>query len=497
MTVFKESWYYIRMKKLVPALLLSFLLILLSSLISYSAVISPEIETTLARTGTEQEIPVIITLKDKVDLTLFKDGDKDLLRPKLIKALLEKADSTQTPIKAFLAERGVKQIRSLWAINGVLFKATPRVIREVAEQPNIERIRLDQIQTFRDRFRGIRKYSPRLRSKVRTPPKKIDIPSESPVISADAKSEWNLSAIHASELWSKGPNGQGVVVANLDTGVDFDHPDLKSKWRGGKNSWFDPYGEHETPFDANGHGTQTMGIMIGGHAGGTAIGVAPGAKWIAVKIYNDSGQTSLGHCHLGFQWLLDPDGNPETDDSPDTVNFSWGFNQYTNKCVNEFDEDVRVLKAAQVTVIFAGGNEGPHPSTSLSPANHIGSLSVGAIEKSMHIATFSSRGPSACDGGVYPTLVAPGVIVKTADLTFNGVFPNSSATVTGTSFAAAHVTGAMALLKSAFPHLTISELESALRESAQDLGETGADHIYGYGMINLMAAYDYLLSRKK
>jgi len=485
------------MKRIVVSALLIFLFLLLINTPARAGVISPELEETLVKTGTEQEIPVIITLKDKVDLTLFKDEDKGLLRSKLIKALREKADSTQVPIKAFLDERGVKQIRSLWAINGMLFKATPHVIREVADQPNIERIRLDQIQRFRDRFRGIRKHSQGLRSKARTPPKKIDIPSESQVISADAKAEWNLSAIHASELWSKGPTGQEVVVANLDTGVDFDHPDLKSKWRGGKNSWFDPYGEHKTPFDANGHGTQTMGIMIGGFAGGTAIGVAPGAKWIAVKIYNDAGQTSLGHCHLGFQWLLDPDDNPEIDDLPDIVNFSWGFNQYVNQCNPEFLEDIRILKAAQIAVVFAGGNEGPGSSTSLSPANHVDSLSVGAIDQSLKTSPFSSRGPSACDSSIYPKVIAPGVSIRTTDLTLRGSFPNSYATVTGTSFAAAHASGAMALLKSAFPQLTISEIESALKESAQDLGEPGADNTYGHGMINLMAAYDYLLSRKK
>lgn len=485
------------MKNVLSAIFFSILSLFFTNFTSHAAVISPELETTLARTATEQEIPVIITLKDKVDLTLFKDENKGLLRSKLIKALKQKADSTQAPIKAFLEERGVKQIRSLWAINGMLIKATSRVIREIADQPNIERIRLDQIQRFRDRFKGIRKYSPRLRSRVRTPPMKIDIPGEPQVISADVKAEWNLITIGASELWSKGHMGKEVVVANLDTGVDFDHPDLKSKWRGGSNSWFDPHGEHDTPFDANGHGTQTMGIMVGGYAGGTAIGIAPGAKWIAAKIYNDAGQTSLGHCHLGFQWLLDPDGDPETDDSPNVVNFSWGFNQYVNQCFIEFEEDIRVLKTAQIVVTTAGGNEGPNPSTSLSPANYLGSISVGAMDMSLNMATFSSRGPSACDGSIYPKISAPGVSVRTADLTSNGVFPNSYATVTGTSFAAAHVSGAIALLLSAFRDLTISEMESVLKASAKDLLKKGPNNDYGHGLVDLMKAYQMISLKER
>jgi bacillopeptidase F len=102
----------------------------------------------------------------------------------------------------------------------------------------------------------------------------------------------------------------------MDTGVDYLHPDLADKWRGGANSWYDPNGEHATPYDANGHGTGVMGILVGGTAGGTAIGVAPGAQWIAVKLFDDTGEASESDIHLGLQWFLDPDGNPDTDDVP-------------------------------------------------------------------------------------------------------------------------------------------------------------------------------------
>jgi len=478
--------------------LLGVFLLLLVGPNAHSEVIQPDFKKILSNTETDQEIPVIITLKDKVDLGLFRHEEKSILRSKLIKALREKADSSQARIKMLLEKKGVKEVRTLWIINGLMFKARPSTILEIANHPDVERIRLDQRQAFRDRFRGIRRQGTKdLRRKIRKTPNEIETKVSFSYSPSSVKPEWNIDLIQAPSLWKKNITGEEIVIASMDTGVDLNHADLKGKWRGGKNSWFDPHGEHDIPHDANGHGTQTMGIMVGGVAGGTAIGVAPGAKWIAVKIYNDAGQTSLGICHLGFQWLLDPDGNPETDDLPDMVNFSWGFNQYKNQCLLDFNEEIRIFKSAQVGIVFAGGNEGPHSFTSLSPANNPESISVGAIENSMHIATFSSRGPSACHEGIYPTLVAPGVIVKTTDLTFNGVFPNSTAIVTGTSFAAAHVTGAMALLKSGFPDLTLFELEIALKESAIDLGERGADHIYGYGMINLMQSYNQLLSLKK
>ena len=78
--------------------------------------------------------------------------------------------------------------------------------------------------------------------------------------------------IRASELWDMGFTGTGMVIASMDTGVDATHPDLASRWRGGANSWFDVNGVYDTPFDYSGHGTGVMGILVGGDAGGSAIG---------------------------------------------------------------------------------------------------------------------------------------------------------------------------------------------------------------------------------
>ncbi len=236
-----------------------------------------------------------------------------------------------------------------------------------------------------------------------------------------------------------------------------------------------------------------MGVIVGGDAGGTAIGVAPDAKWIAVKIFNDSGKASLSTIHQGFQWLLDPDGNPGTDDAPDIVNNSWGLDN-VNECSHDFELDIQALKTANIAVVFSAGNSGPYTSTSVSPANNPGAFAVGAVDSSKRIASFSSRGPSACDGDIYPGVVAPGVSIRTSDLTFGGIFPNSYATVSGTSFSSPHVTGAMALLMNAFPSVTVNKLESALKQSALDLGIPGKDNDYGKGLIDVMAAYNLLLN---
>jgi serine protease AprX len=277
-------------------------------------------------------------------------------------------------------------------------------------------------------------------------------------------------------------------VAAMDTGVDYLHPDLAAGYRGGDNSWYDPHGQYANPYDNNGHGTQVMGLMVGGDAGGTAIGVAPDAQWIAVKLFDSAGQAQLSDIHLGFQWLLDPDGAPGTDDAPDVVNNSWGFPQLLNSCYLEFEPDLELLKAAGIAVVFSAGNQGPTAPSSESPANNPQGYAVGAVDATVTIAATSSRGPSASGGTIYPEVVAPGVSVRTSDLTFGGIFPNSYLWVSGTSFSAPHVAGAMALLRGAHPQATPAELEQALEATAADLGAGGADNTYGYGLIDLVQA---------
>ncbi len=298
--------------------------------------------------------------------------------------------------------------------------------------------------------------------------------------------EWNLDAIRAPDYWSLGHTGAGVVVATLDTGVDASHPDLASRFRGGANSWFDPYGQYAAPHDGIGHGTQVMGLIVGGDAGGTSIGVAPGAQWIAAKIFDSSGSASSSGIHQAFQWVLDPDGNPATDDSADVVNNSWGFPQLAGECYLEYETDIEVLKAANIAVVFSGGNRGPYASSSESPANNPEGFGVGAVDDFDAIAYFSSRGPSACDGSIFPEVVAPGVNVRTTDLA------SSYVDATGTSAAAPHVAGAMALLRGAYPDASVEELEQALESSALDLGDIDPDNDYGYGLIDVLAAGDVL-----
>jgi len=279
----------------------------------------------------------------------------------------------------------------------------------------------------------------------------------------------------------------GIGIHDSSASLAVNHPDLAGTWRGGTNSWFDPYGVHSTPFDYDGHGTSVLGIMVGGGAGGTTIGTAPESKWIAAKMFDDAGNTFDSVIHQVFQWFLDPDGNPTTDDAPDVVNASWGFQNLPGICENTFQPDIDALTAAGIAVVFAAGNTGPGVSTSISPANNAGAIAVGSVDDLNVIDPTSARGPSTCDGRIYPDVVAPGDTIKTADLSFGG-FPYY-VRGTGTSFSAPHASGVLTLLRSAFPNATLAQLKLALTGSATDLGAVGPDNTYGNGLVNAAAAY--------
>jgi subtilisin family serine protease len=302
-----------------------------------------------------------------------------------------------------------------------------------------------------------------------------------------AAASGNITAINAPVLWDLGYYGQGVVVASMDTGVDINHPELAARWRGGSASWYDPYNQHPlTPTDLNGHGTWTTGVMVASDASGESLGVAPQAQWIAVKIFNDSGSATATAIHLGYQWLLDPDGNPATTDAPQVVNNSWTF--ASPGCNLEFQYDLQALRLAGILPVFAAGNFGPNTSTSASPSNYPEALAIGSVDNSGVLQVSSSRGPSTCGetSSIYPELVAPGANITTTDL--YGFYTQAS----GTSISSPHVAGVLALLLNAFPGITTESQAAALTNTTVDLGSSGPDNDFGYGKVDALAAYNWL-----
>jgi subtilisin family serine protease len=306
----------------------------------------------------------------------------------------------------------------------------------------------------------------------------------------------------APQTWKIGLDGTGSLVCNIDTGVNGNHEALMSKYRGNNGgtaseSWFDPYSNTTYPVDYNGHGTHTMGTMVGSVEGDT-IGVAPGAQWIAAGVVDRGGgiQRTIADLLLAFEWAADPDGDPSTTgDVPDVVNNSWGIPLgYYSACEQTFWDAVDNLEAAGVVCLFAAGNEGPYSSTIRTPADRITTdyncFSVGAINPAdplLSVASFSSRGPSGCDGiTIKPEVTAPGVNIRSAGRTGGYV------SMSGTSMATPHVSGAVAILRQFNPNATPAQIKEALMFSARDLGTQGEDNNYGWGVIDIKKALYFM-----
>jgi subtilisin family serine protease len=315
--------------------------------------------------------------------------------------------------------------------------------------------------------------------------------------------EWGVAKIGADKAWAQGVLGGGVVVGSIDSGVDFSHPAIVQQYRGNKGdgtfdhsyNWFDAAGVCITadPCDLYGHGTHTMGTMVGGDGPGPFspdVGVAPGATWMSAScgpnFCTESQLMAAG------QFILEPfdsqGANPDASKRPSIVNNSWGLGRGDTTAL----AIVQAWRAAGIVPVFSNGNAGPSCGTSSSPAEFAESLAVGATDRNDAIAGFSSRGPSVYGGIGKPDVSAPGVDVTSSAP--GGGYRASS----GTSMAAPHVAGQLALMMSAKPELR-GDADAAIRiagASALDIldsscgGDPTGDpnNVFGEGRIDAATA---------
>jgi serine protease AprX len=422
----------------------------------------PVLQATLAAAPPDAQLTFLIRLKDKADMRKGRTGTLAKRQQEVITELKLKAATTQGNVRLNLDLLGrqnkITNIRPLWVLNAISVTATPGVLAAIANRSDVESMTPDDISI-------VTVASSSLTSTMGT-------------LSAEVT--------QSSNMWNLGYTGQGVVVADLDTGVDISHPDLTSKWRGGTNSWYDPYGQHPTtPTDFSGHGTATTGTIVAGGASGATLGSAPDAKWIAARVFNDAGRATATAIHLALQWALDPDNNPATADAPAIINNSWSFGN--PGCNLEFQPDLQALRSAGIIPVFAAGNSGPGANTSVSPANYPEALAVGVTDTTDVADPMSANGPASCGetATTYPDLVAPGMNIVSTDL--YATYGSWS----GTSMSAPSVSGALALLMSA-QIAPDADVQAALLDTAVDLGAVGPDNVYGRGRINTLAAYQRL-----
>ncbi|MCS6940072.1 MAG: S8 family serine peptidase, partial [Roseiflexus sp.] len=310
---------------------------------------------------------------------------------------------------------------------------------------------------------------------------------------------WNIRAIRADRVWNEfGVTGQGVTVASIDTGGLVNHPALRDQYRGALGNgeynhnynWYDPQGAFPAPTDQNGHGTHTIGTMVGRLANGEQFGVAPGARWIAAQGCEGS-FCNESDLIAAAQWILAPtdlnDRNPRPDLRPVIVNNSWagGGND------SWYAGYTAAWRAAGIFPVFAAGNGAGACRSIASPGDYADVVAVGATNRSNTIASFSLRGPTA-DGRMKPDFVAPG-----DGGIYSSHLNNGYATLRGTSMATPHMAGVVALLYAANPSL-IGDYEATyaiLRDTARRIEDSqcgvapgGGNNVYGWGLVDAHAA---------
>ncbi len=451
-----------------------------------AAWVHPELADVLSDTPPGERVHVYAVLRDQVDLPAILREMKEVRAPlsvrhyEVLTRARRLARETQAPLLEWLEQHrasGMFSYHAFWISNAVAIEATPAFVRKLAQRPELASIFLDY-------------------------PIEIIAPAGEPEATTAAGNgiENGIMVTGAPEMWALGFDGTGTLACHQDTGVDGKHPAFADRWRGlqpgvdPSEAWFDPHYGETFPTDSDIHGTHTMGTMVGDDGAGNQVGMAPGAQWIGAKTIDVPYGDIFSDAVAGFQWAADPDGDPATmDDVPDVINNSWGLQtDMYGSCLPDFNAAIDTVEAAGTVVIFAAGNEGG--AGLRSPANRIATdlnvFAVGALNQDNETAAgFSSRGPSDCDGQtIKPEVAAVGVNVRSS-------FPGGGyGTLDGTSMAAPHVSGAVLLLRQAYPEATPEEIKYALYITATDLGVEGEDNTYGMGAINVYEAYLWLKS---
>jgi subtilisin family serine protease len=412
-------------------------------------------------------------------------------------ALRAQAEASQAPLQARLEAAGVA-FRSFYLVNMIEVEGDRVLAGELAAREDVSNVAPNN--------EAAREPEPVIESQ----------PLASRLRPAAATVEQNIARVGAPGVWARGFTGQGIVVGMADTGVTWDHPALKSHYRGFDGTtashdynWHDaihnaaagnPCGSNAAvPCDDDSHGTATASLAVGDDGAGNQIGMAPGARFIACRNMDRGNGTPARYTEC-FQFFLAPTdhtgGNARPDLAAHVINNSWGCP------VSEGCTDPNVLKAivenvsaAGIVVVVSAGNGGSACSTiSDPPAFYDASFSIGATSNSDAIASFSSRGPITADGSnrLKPDICAPGVNVRAATppATYTSSF-------SGTSASAPHVTGAVALLWSAAPQLVgkVSATIELLKRTALPLtstqdcgGFSGAivpNAVFGFGRLDV------------
>ncbi|WP_078594200.1 peptidoglycan-binding protein [Evansella clarkii] len=266
--------------------------------------------------------------------------------------------------------------------------------------------------------------------------------------------EWSIKKVEAPRAWNSGLTGKGVKVAVLDTGIA-QHKDLSVAGGVGLTANTNSF------VDDNGHGTHVAGIIGAKGSGSGVTGVAPGVSLYAVKVLDNTGKGYMSDIIAGIEWSIS--------NGMDIINLSLGTASESASLKRVIDDAVQ----KGIIVVASGGNNGREDGrgdTVSYPARYDSVIAVSAIDRNNKRWMLSATG-SAIE------ITAPGVNILSTDL-------NNKYTIrSGTSMAAPHVTGALALLKESAPNLNNNDLRKKMQDTALDIGQPGKDSFYGFGVV--------------
>jgi len=482
--------------------------------------------------GTAAEFLIVLNAQaDLSGATALRD--KTARGEYVYQTLTAMASRTQAPVRAILDARGATY-RPYWIHNMIWVSGDLELVRLMASRSDIFHVYANEWQ---------RAELPR--------------PDAPPVGSRALKSiEWNIELTNAPDAWAEGYFGQSAVIGGQDTGYEWQHPAIMAQYRGwdGQNAshdynWHDAihaedpnpfvayiptalkhYNRHDAihtedpnnpalnpcgfstaaPCDDQGHGTHTMGTMVG-ETSNSRIGMAPGTKWIGCRNMESGWGSPVTYAEC-YEWFIAPyphggdsftDGDPSR--APHVINNSWScpMNEGCTS-VDILREVVEAVTAAGIVTVHSAGNSGSNCGSINTPsAIYDASFTVGATDVTDDIASFSSRGPVTADGSGRrkPDIVAPGVGVYSSYR--GGLY----ASLSGTSMAAPHVAGLVALLISADPDLAgqVEAIEHIIAQSGHRLlTEQGCgddtptsvpNNVYGWGRIDALAALSLVDAR--
>ncbi|MER7458951.1 S8 family serine peptidase [Micromonospora sp. NPDC126480] len=416
---------------------------------------------------------LFVVLREQADLggipTTTGRAGRDARTTEVYRRLVETARRTQADLSGELRRFGLDHT-PYYLVNAIEVDGGPLVRAWLAGRPEVDRVLVSQ------RIRPL--PAPAAPTRGEAPPPRGP--------------EWNVRLLGADRVWSElGVTGAGVTVGSSDSGVDGAHPALAAGFRGGDDSWHDPWDGTSVPDDEGGHGTHTLGSAVG--RGG--IGVAPGASWTGcVNLDRNLGNPAYYLDCLQFMLApFPPGGDPFTDGrpqrAPDILTNSWGCPALEGCDPRVLRPATDALDAAGILVVAAAGNTGPHcGSVDDPPAPYPDVLTVGAVDRQRRVTDFSSRGPTP-GGEAKPDLVAPGADVLSA-------MPGGGyGELSGTSMATPQVAGVAALMWSANPALVgdLARTRRILTETANAVpvaaGACGGErNVAGAGLVDAYAA---------